>query len=88
MNLKGARPHEQPRRNHHLQSWHIICSILLLMHEDGTQVNVNVFNVFIVFVLHDSNVLFYLLCIFNVNRAPWKSSIAILKGLYWKGYPV
>ena len=37
--------------------------------------------VFIVFVLHDSIVLFYLLCIFNVNRAPWKSSIAILKGL-------
>ena len=24
---------------------------------------------------------FYLLCIFNMNRAPWKSSIAILKGL-------
>ena len=42
----------------------------------------DVFNVFIVFVLHDSIVLFYLLCMFNVNRAPWKSSVAILKGLY------
>ena len=44
----------------------------------------DVINVCIVFVLYDSIVLFYLLCIFNVNRAPWKSSIAILKGQPYK----